>query len=161
MSDASDAPQTDEPQKSKTPLSRIILFSILGVAIVVLLFDFYARQQVTVALDKVFKYTNEYELSLPDPLAAGDDQEEFARRADARSEVRYDRNAITITKVREMVGKTPSQKADPDNAPLEDVFVWPGFWKHSLKVRYSPASEEVGEPYIIAAERDQKFWFVQ
>ncbi|MCH7714204.1 MAG: hypothetical protein IIC99_11340 [Chloroflexi bacterium] len=94
-------------------------------------------------------------------IYAGDDEEEVIRREAERAKVRYGRNVITITVVREMVGKKPSQAADPARPPLEDVYVWPGFWKHSLTVRYSPASADLGEPYIIAAEQDREFWFFQ
>ena len=147
MSEQAETPEAEEPQKSKTPISRIILFSVLGVAIIVLLFDLYSRNQANAAFKQLEKYTPEYELTL-------EDEEE-------KIQARIDRNAITMGIVQELVGKPPTQEADPEAPPIEEIYVWPGFWKHSLTVRYSPANEELGEPYIVGAELDHQFWFVQ
>ncbi len=147
MSEQAETPEAEEPQKRKTPISRIILFSILGVAIIVLLFDLYSRRQANAAFKQIEKYTAEYEMTLEDE--------------DEREKVRDDRSVITMAKVQELVGKPPTQEADPEAPPIEEIYVWPGFWKHSLTVRYSPANEELGEPYIVGAELDHQFWFVQ
>ena len=143
-------PQADEPQTRGSSSSRIALFVILGIAVIVLIFDLYSRNQASAAYEKLRVFTGEYERS---------------RETEAEKEkVRYGRNAITMAKVKEMVGKDPDKAADPTVPPIIEKFTFPGFMNHVITVIYSPAGsgesgDEKPQPYIVGAELDHLFFW--
>ena len=137
-------PQADEPQSRRSSSSRFVLFAILGIFVVVLVFDLYSRWRAETAYDKLYLFTGEYERSFEDD-------------AD-RAKVRYGRNDITMSVVKgdEYIGKDPDEAADPNQASIRETFTFYGCMKHVLIITYSQAapgdSDETPDPYFIDVE---------
>lgn len=145
MSEASAETPQSQPQPPARPLlypSRIIVFSLLIVALAALGFDQYARFQAREVFNKLDAFVNE-DVSSPEAAAAAS-------------------KACTPSYVREMLGRAPDseQKA---NGEIDQTYSWQGvFNQYHILAHFGGAKvvaerPEDSEPLLIRLEQSSNY----
>ena len=111
---------TPEPQPKKTPLlfpSRIILFTLLPIAIGALVFDFGQRGKRQAVFDSVAKLIpTDTDTTLP------------ARFSDAD---------LAIENIHKVIGREPDQVLVDNKAEIQELYSWRGvMYTYNLRVVY-------------------------